>query len=88
MNVGYALYWAALEMFADEARWINFGAGAGVNGNSDSGLTQFKRGWATETRPTFFCGRILDQAGYAETLAALESCADDYFPGYRSGEFA
>jgi hypothetical protein len=88
MNVGYALYWAALEMFADEARWINFGAGAGVSGGSESGLTQFKRGWATETRPSFFCGRIFDHAGYAAAGAARGNYDDDYFPAYRSGEFS
>lgn len=87
-QVSYALYWFALETFAGQAAWINFGAGAGVNSDGKDGLTQFKRGWATETRLTYFCGRIFDQEKYAEALAARGLHDDDYFPAYRKGEFA
>lgn len=87
-QVSYALYWFALETFATDAAWINFGAGAGVNSDGTDGLTRFKRGWATETRLTYFCGRIFDHAKYADALAARGLHDDDYFPAYRKGEFA
>ncbi len=89
LNVAYALYWFALETFADQALWINFGAGAGVTSDGTDGLSRFKRGWATETRPTYFCGRIFDRAKYADALT-VRGLRDneDYFPAYREGEFA
>jgi hypothetical protein len=87
LNVSYALYWFALEAFAGEAAWINFGAGAGVNSDGTDGLTRFKSGWATDTRPTYFCGRIFNRAKYAAALTARGLDDNDYFPAYRKGEF-
>ena len=88
LNVAYALYWSALEVFAEEARWIDFGAGAGLTAADADGLTQFKRGWASETRPTFFCGRILDRARYQAATAARGAGDSSYFPAYRAGEYS
>jgi hypothetical protein len=88
LQVSYALYWFALETFADQAAWINFGAGAGLSSDATDGLSRFKRGWATGTRPTYFCGRIFDQRRYADALTARGLDNDDYFPAYRKGEFA
>lgn len=84
----YALYWRALEAFAGEARWLNFGAGAGADGGGTDGLTQFKRGWATETRTAYFCGRVFDRRKYDELTAARGLAPGNYFPAYRAGEFA
>jgi GNAT acetyltransferase-like protein len=88
LAVSYALYWFALETFADEAQWINFGAGAGLNNEDTDGLARFKKGWATETREAYFCGRIFDHEKYAEALVAQRIDNSDYFPAYRRGEFA
>lgn len=88
LAVSYGLYWFALQTFADESRWINFGAGAGLNSDSIDGLTRFKKGWATETRVTYLCGRIFDHEKYAAALAARGMDDNDYFPAYREGEFA
>lgn len=88
LNVSYALYWFALETFAGQAVWINFGAGAGLNTDGADGLTRFKRGWATGTRLAYFCGRIFDRARYDAALAARGLQDNDYFPAYRQGEFA
>ena len=88
LNVAYALYWSALEIFAEEARWIDFGAGAGLTAADSDGLTQFKRGWASETRPTFFCGRVLDRARYEAATAARAAGDSSYFPAYRAGEYS
>ena len=88
LNVSYALYWFALETFARQAVWINFGAGAGLNSDGEDGLSRFKRGWATGTRLSYFCGRILNREKYAAALTARGLQDDDYFPAYRKGEFA
>jgi hypothetical protein len=88
LNVAYALYWSALELFAEEARWIDFGAGAGLTAADADGLTQFKRGWASESRPTYFCGRILDRARYQAATAAQGAGDSGYFPAYRAGEYS
>jgi hypothetical protein len=59
-----------------------------VTGDGTDGLSRFKRGWATGTRPTYFCGRIFDHRRYADALTARGLEDDDYFPAYRKGEFA
>jgi hypothetical protein len=86
-GASYALYAAAVEHFASRAAWLDLGAGAGVS-SATAGLTQFKRGFATGTRPVFFCGRIGDRDAY-EALAA-QAGADSgelYFPAYRRADF-
>jgi len=82
----YALHWFALETFAGQARWLNFTGAAGLDRRATDGLTRFKRGWSTETRTTYFCGRIFNQRSYDEALAARRLSASDYFPAYRNGE--
>jgi len=84
----YALYWHALEYFRGRVRWLELGGAAGVSDAvSTDGLERFKGGWATGTRPTFLCGRILQPRAY-ERLATERGVADSkYFPAYRSGEF-
>jgi len=87
VRVSYALYLAALEYFRGRVRWLDLGAGAGV-GDRQDGLTAFKRGWATGTRPVFLCSSVLRPERY-EVLAGASSAVDDgYFPAYRAGEFA
>ena len=89
LMASYALYWSALESFSKIARWLNFGAGAGLDKNDDDGLTRFKRGWATTTRTAYFCARILETQKYESLCAARGVSADtNYFPAYRQGEFA
>jgi len=87
-RASFALFWFALEYFARcGLRWLDLGAGAGTKQKAD-GLTRFKRGWSTGTRPAYFCGRILDPAAYqAITRAKGIPAKTDYFPAYRQGEF-
>jgi hypothetical protein len=82
----YALYWFAIEYFGDKVRWLDLGAGPGVKGKGKDGLSQFKRGWSTETRTAFFCGRIFDRARYSEIVRAKGVSTTDYFPAYRKNE--
>ncbi len=88
LKVSYALKWHLIHYFADKVRWIDLGGGAGLGGGEESGLDQFKRGWATGTRPTYFCGRVLDRKRYAEILASRPREETSYFPAYRKGEFS
>jgi hypothetical protein len=89
MRASFVLFEAALRYFAASGlQWASLGAGAGAQA-TESGLTRFKQGWSTETRPVYFCGRILDRALY-EQLAREKPThpADEYFPAYRAGELA
>jgi hypothetical protein len=88
LMASYGLYWTAIEYFsANGIRWLNLGAGAGINDIGKDGLSQFKRGWSTETRTAYFCGRIYDRERYSEIVKARGISATEYFPAYRKGEF-
>jgi hypothetical protein len=82
-GASFALFWSALSYFASIGiRWAALGAGAGLK-SADSGLTRFKSGWATHTRPVYFCGRILQPVAYAR-LAADVGGSPGFFPAYRA----
>ena len=87
LMASYALYWSAIEYFAGKVRWLDLGAGAGVNRGRFDGLSRFKRGWSTGTRPAYFCGRIFNRERYAEIVESKGILAVDHFPAYRLGEF-
>lgn len=82
----YALYWSELEYFRGRAHWFDWGAGAGLSAASN-GLTQFKHGWSTGTRMTWFCGKITQPDRYREIVKAAGDPLTEYFPAYRMGEF-
>jgi hypothetical protein len=84
----YALDWYSFEYFADKARWLDLGAGAGIASDGTDGLSQYKQGWTTDTRTTYFCGRVFDHERYKEIVKTKGITATDYFPAYRKGEFA
>jgi hypothetical protein len=88
LMASYALYQSALESFAGQVRWLNFGAGAGLSEDAEDGLTRFKRGWATDTRTAYLCGRIVDPVRYTRLLTEKGVTDNDYFPAYRKGEFS
>jgi hypothetical protein len=87
LGAAYASYWSAIEYFADKARWYDIGAVPGTTGKGANGLNQFKQGWATDTRTTYFCGRIFNHKCYADIIATKNVGATTYFPAYRQGEF-
>jgi hypothetical protein len=83
LGASFALFWTALEYFTKQGlRWAALGAGAGVSA-ATSGLTRFKQGWATGTRPVYFCGRILRPVEYAN-LTGSASAGRKFFPAYRA----
>lgn len=83
LKASYALFWQSLEtLAADRLSWAALGGGAGVHSASE-GLARFKQGWSTETRPAYFCGRIVDRQRYGELVALAGGGASGYFPAYR-----
>jgi Acetyltransferase (GNAT) domain len=82
-GASYALVGAALYHFAGKGlEWATLGAGAGLGEGDDDGLTRFKAGWASGTRPVYLCGRVLDRRRY-DDLAAERGGDPAYFPAYR-----
>jgi hypothetical protein len=88
LRASFALFRKALEHFAESGlKYANLGAGAGLGGAADDGLSRFKRGWSTSVRTTYLCGRIFDREEYDRLARARGVAATDYFPAYRMGEF-
>jgi len=88
LGASYALHWSAIEYFAGKKRWLDLGSGAGVHNEGTDGLTLFKRGWSTGTLPSYFCGRVFDQARYYEIVKSKNIGITNFFPAYRESEFA
>lgn len=88
LRASFALFWSVIEYFSNlKLRWLNLGAGAGIQGNGTDGLSRFKEGWSTGTKTAYFCGHIFDQSKYTEIMNVKNIPATDYFPAYRKGEF-
>lgn len=85
LMASFALFWAAIDYFKDHMRWLSLGAGAGATA-AESGLTRFKRGWASDTRPVYFCSQILAPAQYQQLVDTNGVTRTDYFPAYRGKE--
>jgi hypothetical protein len=72
VSASYALFAAAFDHLRElGVRLVELGGGS-------EGLTRFKRGWATEERVAYLCGRVLDREAY-DRLAG----DSDWFPAYR-----
>ena len=91
LGAAYALYWSALSEFkqhhAGEIRWIDLGAGAGMEETPRNDLSRFKRGWATGEKVKYFCGSVCDWENY-RLLAGTAQIDSGYFPLYRAGELS
>ena len=84
----FALFWRSIEHFMKIGlEWLSLGAAAGVSENRMDGLSRFKRGWSTDTRNAYFCGRIYDKEKYTLITRPKQANGSDYFPAYRKGEF-
>ncbi|HEX8643928.1 MAG TPA: GNAT family N-acetyltransferase [Allosphingosinicella sp.] len=89
LRASFALFWRAFEHFAARSvALLDLGAGAGADGQVKDGLTRFKRGWSTGTRPAYLCGRVFDPVRYERLTEARGGGATGWFPAYRHGEFA
>jgi len=88
LRASFALFWTAIEHFASQGiRWLSLGAGAGAKNKNNDGLSSFKKGWSTDTRTVYFCGRVYDREKYNQIVHATRCVDDDYFPAYRAGDF-
>jgi hypothetical protein len=88
LQASYGLKLFILRYFAGKVRWANLGAAPGESAGANHGLANFKRGWASETRTAFFCGKVLNPAVYQELVRANRAEDTGFFPAYRCGEFA
>ncbi len=92
LRASFALFWRAFEdLRAAGVRWLDLGAGAGVAEDPGGGLSRFKQGWSSGTRPAYLCGRVFDHGRYEDLAGRRAAVAapggDAYFPAYRDGEF-
>ncbi len=84
-RAAYAMTHEAIRFLgARDVEVLDLGGGAGVRPKED-GLTRFKQGWATDARPVFLGGRILDPPRYRELCAMRPALDLDFFPLYRAG---
>ncbi|MDF7826772.1 GNAT family N-acetyltransferase [Pontiellaceae bacterium B12227] len=88
MAAFYALDLYSFQFFSGAARKLDLGGGVGFSGTGEDGLSRYKRGWSSETKPVTFCGRITNPSRYAELTAARQLKDTHYFPAYRDGEFS
>jgi hypothetical protein len=80
VSASYALFAVALDHLRElGVRHVDLGGSAGP-ADADDGLTRFKRGWATEERTAYLCGRVLDRDAY-DRLAG--DATSGWFPAYR-----
>jgi len=86
VSASYALLWRAIELLAKlGVRWLDIGGAPGLSEQPDDGLRQFKKGWSTDTRPTYLATRVLDHRRYEE-LSRRAGGTNGYFPAYRAME--
>jgi hypothetical protein len=86
-GASFALFWESLHWFAAAGiRWLSLGGAPGEREGPPCGLTRFKLGWSTGTRPAYVCGRILDSDAYRQLAAKAGAGGDPYFPAYRRPE--
>lgn len=85
LGASYALYWFALEHFADKVRYCDFAGVSGMSDEDQSGLAWFKSGWSTEKRTAYFCSSILNRARYDELVNCKDLSGNAFFPAYREG---
>ena len=86
MKSAFALFWTAFELYRDQGvMQLEFGGAAGLQEDANDGLARFKRGWCNRSVTAYLCGRILDLDAYHALSLGVTG---QYFPLYRSGEFA
>ena len=84
LHASYALYWQALQWFYGRVEFLDLGGTAGAEEETDHGLAFFKKGWATEVRPGYLCGRVLRTDLYASLVQGRAVESARHFPAYRA----
>jgi GNAT acetyltransferase-like protein len=88
LGASYALFWTAMQYYADKVPWFNLSGVPGVSDTGGEGLRWFKQGWSRKTRPVYFCGRVFNRTVYDALAGIRGDVIGGYFPAYRAGEFA
>lgn len=86
LRASYALRFFALQHLIGKVQWVNLGAAAGLKVNEHDGLSHFKQGWASGTRPAYFCSTIFDHSAYQRLASVAPGKHPGYFPAYRERE--
>jgi hypothetical protein len=76
----YGIFAAAQEYFRDYPL-IHLGSAAGVEGETNTGLARFKRGFANREVLAYFCGAPLDEGRYSALVR--DQASTSFFPAYR-----
>lgn len=87
LEATYAIDYYSFEYFKGKARWVNLGGGIGISDEELDGLSIYKSAWASHTRTSYFCGKILDAGRYEELVRIKNGPQTNYFPAYRAGEY-
>ena len=88
IRASYGIYMIMLEYLVNQkVRYLDLGAGAGLEEKPSDGLSQLKKGWSNMTRMVYLCGQVFDHQKYAEACRCHHIGSTDYFPAYRTGEF-
>lgn len=84
-RASFGIFFRAIEDFQSRhAKWLNLGSGAGLSESEDNGLVRFKKGWSSDTRTAWFCGKILNHTTYAHLAGKSGDQQSSFFPAYRS----
>jgi len=88
LGASHAIKWVAIQHFTNKVRWINFGGSTTKNLENKDGLDMFKLGWSSTTKPSYFCGKILQPGLYHELNAISKPGFNlNWFPAYRQSEY-
>jgi hypothetical protein len=86
LHAAYATKWTVIDQLSAEVRWLNLGAGRLAD--ASDGLSAFKRGFATGTRPSWLAGSTPRGQDYATLSGGPHDPLNQagYFPAYRKDE--
>jgi hypothetical protein len=83
----YAMDYISYTHFSDRCKWLDLGGAAGLSSSGSDGLSLYKSGWSTKTRPVYFCGKVINTKAYKDLAPLQGQEGTTYFPAYRLGEF-
>ena len=84
IRAAYGVHWTILQYGREHGiTHVDFGGTAGPKDDPESGLAQFKKGWANNQRIAYFCGRVFNRQAYELLCDQYRSVYTGYFPAYR-----
>ncbi len=84
-RASFGIFYKAIQDFQSKnLKWLNMGGGAGMTDSDENGLVRFKKGWTSETRTAWLCGKVLHKPAYQMLSKQNPHASDTFFPAYRS----